>query len=175
MDHKRDSDHHPSKKKCNQHDCQKSKGWYVHKTLMPTRNYVINNQDIQSFTCKTWKNNFVDKNEREHPRNIVCKYFLKNTCRRIGNQRALCWFRYDQLPLSAPNVANAAPGVATSVSPLWNTNFPLLLAMSQSLSSGLQQQMVTMIQQQKLQQQQQQQQHQEQMRMMMTQMMNMNM
>ena len=111
----------------------------------------------------------------EHPSTIVCKYFLTNTYRRSSNQGALCWFRHDQLPLSAPNVANAAPGVATSVSPLWNTNFPLLPAMSQSPMSGLQQQMVTIMQQQKLQQKEQQQQHQEQMRMMMTQMMNMNM
>jgi hypothetical protein len=28
-----------------------------------------------------------------------------------------------------PNVANATLGVATSISPLWNTNFPLLSAM----------------------------------------------
>ena len=52
------------------------------------------------------------------------------------------WFRYDQLPLSAPNVANAAPGVATSVSPLWNTNIPLLPAMSQNPMLGLQKQIV---------------------------------
>ena len=39
MDHNRDSDH-PSKKKCNQHDCLISKCWYVHKTLMPTSNDV---------------------------------------------------------------------------------------------------------------------------------------
>ena len=104
--------------------------------------------------------------KREHTSNIVCKYFLTNTCRRSSNQGALCWFRHDQHPLSA------TPGVATSVSPLWNTNFPLLPAMSQSPISGLQQQIVTMMQQQKLQQQQQQQ-H-EKMRMMMTQVMNMN-
>jgi len=42
-------------------------------------------------------------------------------------------------------VANAAPGVQMLVSPLWNTNFPLLLAMSQSPMSGLQKQMVTMM------------------------------
>ena len=47
MDNKRDSDtDHPSKKKCNQPDCQKSKCWYVHKNLMPTSNDVINQQDI---------------------------------------------------------------------------------------------------------------------------------
>ena len=169
MDHKRDSNH-PYKKKCHQHDCQKSKCWYVHKTLMPTSNYVINRQNIQRFICKTCQYNFIDKNElmhhrkHEHPRNIEYKYFLTNTCRRSSNQGALCCFRHDQLPLSAPNV-----------SPLWNTNIPLLPAMSQSPMSGLQQQMVTMMQQQKLQQQQKQQQHQELMRMMMTQMMNINM
>ena len=43
MDHKRDSDH-PSKKKCKQHNCQKSKCWFVHKTLMPPSNDVINQQ-----------------------------------------------------------------------------------------------------------------------------------
>ena len=138
-------DHHPSTKKCNQPECQKSKGWYVHKTFMPTSNDVINQQNIQSFTCKTCQNNFIDKNilmhnrKRESPINIVCKYFLKKTRIRSNNQRALCWFRYDELSLSAPNVANNAPGVATSVSPLWNTNFPLLLGASQSLMSGLQQ------------------------------------
>ena len=62
IDHKRDSDHHPTKKKCNQVDCQKSKGWYVHNTLMPTSNDVINQKDIQSLTCKTCQNNFKDKN-----------------------------------------------------------------------------------------------------------------
>ena len=113
--------------------------------------------------------------KREHSSNIVCKYFLTNSWRRRSNQGALCWFRHDLLPLSAPNVGNAAPGVETSVFPLCNTNFPLLPAMSQSPISGLQQQIVTMMQHKKLQQQQQQQQHQEQMRMMMTQMMNMNM
>ena len=90
--------------------------------------------------------------KREHPSIIECKYFIKKTCRRSRNQRALCWFRYDQLPLSAPNLMNAAPGVATSVSPLWKKIFPSLPAMSQSLMSGLQQQIVTMMQQQKLQQ-----------------------
>ena len=60
MDHKRDSDH-PSKKKCNQHDCQKSKYWYVHKTLMQTSNDVINQQDIQRFICKTCQNHLMDK------------------------------------------------------------------------------------------------------------------
>ena len=50
MDHKRDSDHH-SKKKCNQHECQKSKCWYGHRTLIQTSNDVINQQDIQRFTC----------------------------------------------------------------------------------------------------------------------------
>ena len=39
-------------------------------------------------------------------------------------------------PFSAPNVANAAPGMATSVSPLCNTNFPLLPTMSQSPMSS---------------------------------------
>ena len=137
---------------------------------MRTSNDIINQQDIQRFTCKTCQKKFMEKNllrhhrKHEHPSKIVCKYFLTNTCRRSSNQGALCWFRHDQLPLSAPNVANAEPGVATSVSPFWNTNFPLLPAMSQSPMSGLQQQMVTMMQQQKLQQQQQQKQHQEQMR-----------
>ena len=82
------------------------------------------------FICKTCQNNFIYKNELMLVRNvsnIVSKYFLKNTCRRSTLvQRVLCWFWYYQLPLSAPNVANAAPGVATSVSPLWNANFPLL-------------------------------------------------
>ena len=60
----------------------------------------------------------------EHPSNIVCKYILTNTCRKSSNQGALSWFRRYQLPLSAPNVANAAPGVATSVSPVWNKKIP---------------------------------------------------
>ena len=83
--------------------------------------------------------------------------------------------RHDQLPLSAPIMANAAPGVETSVSPLWNKKISALLAMSRRPMSGLQQQMLTMKHLQKLQQQKQQQQPQEQMRMMTTQMMNMNM
>ena len=45
VDHKRDSDH-PSKNKCNQPDDQKPKCCYVHKTLMPTSNDGINQQDI---------------------------------------------------------------------------------------------------------------------------------
>ena len=66
MDHKRDSDHHPSKKKCNQPDCHKSKGWFVHKTLMPTSIIVKNQQVIQSFTCKTCQNNFIYKKKRTY-------------------------------------------------------------------------------------------------------------
>ena len=63
MDIKRDSDtEYPSKKKCNQPDCHKSKCWYVNKTLMPTSNDVIKQQDIPRFTCKTCQNNFIEKN-----------------------------------------------------------------------------------------------------------------
>ena len=61
----------------------------------------------------------------EYPSNIMCKFFLTKTCRRSSNQGALCWFRHDQLPLSAPNVAIALPGVATLVSTLWEKKFPL--------------------------------------------------
>ena len=57
---KRDSDH-PSKKKCNQHDCQESKCWYVHKTLMPTSNDEINQQDIQKLAWKTCHSNLIEK------------------------------------------------------------------------------------------------------------------
>ena len=106
--------------------------------------------------------------QHEHLSNIACKFFLTNTFRRSSNQGELCWFRNDQVPLSAPTVANATPGVVTSISPLLNTNFPSLPAMSQSPMSGLEHKIVTMMQQQKLKQRQQQQQHQEQMRMMMT-------
>ena len=109
IDHKRDSDtDHPSKKKRNQTDCQKSKCLYVHKTLMRTKNDVINQRDIPTFICKTCQNNFIDKNElmhhrkHEHSINILCKYFLTSTCIRSSNQGALCWFRHDQLPLSGP-------------------------------------------------------------------------
>ena len=116
MDNKRESDtDHPSKKKCNQLDFQKSKCCYVHKTLMPTSNVLINQQDIPRFTCKTCQKNLAGKNKlmhhrkREHPINIVCKYFLTNTCRRSSNQGALSWFRHYQLHLSAPNVGNATP------------------------------------------------------------------
>ena len=59
MDQKRDSDH-PSEKKCNQPDCWKSKCWYFHKTLTPNSNDVINQQDIQRFTCKTCQKFFID-------------------------------------------------------------------------------------------------------------------
>ena len=117
MDHKRDSPH-PSKKKCNQHDCQKSKIWYVHTTLMPTSKDKINQQDIQRFTCKTCQNYFIDKNyfmhhrKREHLSNMMCKFFLSNTCRRSSNQGALCWFRHDELPLSAPGVATSVTCVS---------------------------------------------------------------
>ena len=45
MDNKRDSDPHLSKKNFIQPDCQKSKGWYVHKTLKQTSNDLINQQD----------------------------------------------------------------------------------------------------------------------------------
>ena len=86
MNNKRDCDtDHPSKKKCNQPDCQKSKCWFVHKTLMPTSNDVINQQDAQRFTCKTCQNNFMDNNllmhfrKREHQSNIVLKYCLTTT------------------------------------------------------------------------------------------------
>ena len=42
MDNKRDSDtNHPTKNKCKQPDCHKSKCWYVNKILMPSSNDVI--------------------------------------------------------------------------------------------------------------------------------------
>ena len=177
IDHKRDSDtDHPSKKKRNQTDCQKSKCLYVHKTLMRTKNDVINQRDMPTFICKTCQNNFIDKNELMHHRkhdhsiNILCKYFLTSKCIRSSNQEHYVGSDMTNSLCLVHNVANATPGVATSVSPLWNTNFPLLRAMSQSPMSGLQQQMMTMMQEQKLQQQK----HQEQMRMMMSQMINMN-
>ena len=50
MDHKRDSD--PSKNKCNQPECQKSKCWLVQQTLMPTNNDVKNQQDIPVLDAK---------------------------------------------------------------------------------------------------------------------------
>ena len=62
----------------------------------------------------------------EHPSNIVCKYFLTNTCRRSRNQGALFWLRYDQLTLPAPHVANAGPNVATSVCPFVEHKFSLI-------------------------------------------------
>ena len=109
-----------------------------------------------------------------------------STIGNVSNQAILCVNTFSQTHAEAaatrehyivsdmiyslcPNEANDAPGEATSVSPLWNTNFSLLPAMIQSPMSGLQQK----IKQQKLQHQQQQ--HQEQMRMMITQMIYMNM
>ena len=107
---------------------------YGHITLMPTSNDVLIQQDIQRYTCKTCQNNYIDKNEfvqhrkREHPSNIVVKYFLTNTCRRSSNQGALSCFRHDQLPLCVPNVAKAAQGVAKSVAIWWNKKIPLFPA-----------------------------------------------
>ena len=148
MDHKKDSYHHPSKKKCNRNACQKSKGWYVHTTLMPTRNDVINQQDIHCFTCKTCQNNIIEKINSCTIGNVSIRAMLhENTFSRTYAEEATTREHH-----VGSNVENAALGV-----------------------SGLQEQMVTMMQQQKLQQQQQQQQYQEHMRMMMTQMMNMNM
>ena len=180
MDHKRDSDH-PSKKKCNEPDCQRPQCWYVH-TPQNISNSPRENPRVQPrFTCTTCQNGFSDRNElmhhrkREHPSNIICKHFLANNCRRSANQGALCWYRHDHLPATAPAVVNTAPFSATSASASWNTNFPPIPTMSQSSMVGLQQQVMKMIQQQKVQQQQQQQQHQQQMNIMMSQMMNMNM
>ena len=82
---------------------------------------------------------FIDENElvhhrkREHPSKIVCKYFLTNPCKRSSNQGALCWFRHDQLPLCAPNVANAAHGVEISVSLLWNKKNAFFLSWPRDL------------------------------------------
>ena len=87
MDHKRDSDH-PSKRKCNQPDCQRQRCWYVHKPLLSSQTQGVNHQEEHRFMCKTCQNSFSDKNEmmhhrkREHPSNIMCKYFLSNKCRR---------------------------------------------------------------------------------------------
>ena len=180
MDHKRDSDH-PSKKKCNAPDCQRPKCWYVHTAQIISNSPRENPREQPRFICKNCQNEFSDRNElmhhrkREHPSNIICKYFLSNNCRRSANQGALCWYRHDHLPSTATSVINTAPYAATSASPSWNTNFPPLPTMSQSSMVGLQQQVLNMIQQQKVQQQQQQQQHQQQMTIMMSQMMNMNM
>ena len=114
MYQKRDSDH-PSKKKCNLPDCQKSKCWYVHTTLMPTSNDVINQQDIQRFKCKisqTKINSCTIGNVSIQARLCV------NTFSQTHAEEAKTREHYvglDQLP---PNMANAAPGVGTSVSPL---------------------------------------------------------
>ena len=178
MDHKRDSNH-PSKRKCNNPNCQHTRCWYVHTTLVTPE--VQRTEEPSRLTCTSCQNTFSDRNEvmhhrkREHPSNIMCKYFLTNTCRRSANQGALCWYRHEMLPTNAPPVANTAPFVATSASPSWNINFPPLPIMSSSSMVGLQQQMMTMIQQQKLQQEQQHQQHQQELNIVMTRMMNMNM
>ena len=138
MDHKKDSDH-TSKKKCNKPDCQKSNCWYVQMTLMPTSNDVLHQQDIKRFTCKTCQNNFFGQNElvhhrkREHPSKIRCKYFLTNTCRISSNQGALCGFRHDQLPLCAPNVANAAQGVKNQSPPCGPKKMSIFLPCARAL------------------------------------------
>ena len=98
---------------------------------MPTSNDVINQQYIQRFTCKTCQTNFIDKYELmhhrkgEYPSNIGYNdFFFTNICRKSSNQVALCWFSHEQLLLSDHNEAINTPGVATSVFPLWNINFP---------------------------------------------------
>ena len=67
MDHKRDSDH-PSKKKCNQPECQKTKCWYVHSTSLSVNTEPVNQQEQSRFKCNTCQNDFIDKNELMHHR-----------------------------------------------------------------------------------------------------------
>ena len=42
-----------SKKKCNQPDCQKSKGWYIHKTIKLTSNDEITKQVLYAKHIRT--------------------------------------------------------------------------------------------------------------------------
>ena len=179
MDHKRDSDH-PSKRKCNQFpDCSRPKCWYVHPHQGPEEATPVQTQ--KRFKCTTCKNDFSDKNElmhhkkREHPNNIRCKHFLCGNCGRNANQGALCWYRHDQLPMSAQSVVTNPLLLPPPGSPNWNMDFPQYPTMSQSPLVGMQQQIWSILHQQKLQQQKQQQEHQQQMTNMMSQLMNLNM
>ena len=179
MDHKRDSDH-PSKRKCNQFpDCARPRCWYVHPNQVTEESAP--RQPQKQLTCTTCQNEFSDKNElmhhkkREHPNNIICKYFLNGNCRRSANNGALCWFRHDQLPTSAPSVVRNPLHLPPPGSPSWNMDFPQYPTMDQSPLVGMQQQIWAILHQQKKQQQQQQQEHQQQMTHMMSQLMNLNM
>ena len=177
MDHKRDSDH-PSKRKCNQFpDCARPRCWYVHPT--PGTEEASPTQPQKILTCITCQNEFSDRNElmhhkkREHPNNIICKYFLNGNCRRSANNGALCLFRHDQLPTYAPSVVRNPLHLPPPGSPSWNMDFPQYPTMGQSPVVGMQQQLWAILHQQK--QQQQQQEHQQQMTHMMSQLMNLNM
>ena len=179
MDHKRDSDH-PSKRKCNQFpDCSRPRCWYVHPHQGPEEATPVQTQ--RRFNCTTCQNDFSDKNElmhhkkREHPNNIICKHFLSGNCRRSANQGALCWYRHDQLPISAQSVVTNPLFLPPPGSPTWNMDFPQYPTMGQSPVVGMRQQLWAILHQQKQQQQKQQQEHQQQMENMMSQLMNLNM
>ena len=177
MHHKRDSDH-PSKRKCNQFpDSTRPRCWYVHRTSGTEE--AAPTQPQKRLICTTCQNEFSDRNElihhkkREHPSNIICKYFLNGNCRRSANNGALCWFRHDQLPTSAPSVVRNPLNLPPPGSPSWNMDFPQYPTMGQSPVVGMQQQLWAILHQQK--QQQQQQEHQQQMTHIMSQLMNLNM
>ena len=105
--------------------------------------------------------------KREHPSNIICKYFMTNNCRRSARQGADCWYRHEMLPVTAQSVARQNQNMPQIGSPDWNTNFPKLPTLSQSTVVGLKQQMWTMMNQQNQQQQE--------MKLMMSQIMSLNM
>ena len=157
----------------------KTQGGFGYPEQVPSEGPII--QTLKRLTCNTCQNDFSDKNElmhhkkREHPSNIICKHFLDGNCRRSANNGAMCWYRHDQLPMTAPNVNRSnliipAPGTTS-----WNMNFPQLPTSSQGSVVGLQQQMMLIWQQQKQEQHNQQAQHQQHMAAMMSQLMNLNM
>ena len=176
MDHKRDSDH-PSKKKCNKFpNCERGERcWYMHNTQVHSQITHVRSQVVTQLACNLCEQVFTKRNElmfhkkRVHPSNIVCSNFLGGYCRR-GVSGEFCWYRHDQLPVSATNVRRPQISLPPPGSTSWDTDFPAIPTMAQSPVVGLQQQIMNVIQQQK-----QQQQHQQKLNMMMSQLMNLNM
>ena len=147
MDHRKDI-YHSSKKKCNQPDCQKLNCWYVHKTLIPTGNDVINQQDLYA----------------KHVKTMLQTKMYSSTIGNVSIEVILCVNTFSQR-----HVEEAAIKQMLDIARCGNVSLPLV-AHNFSLSSchkpepyvrPTAKNIVTMMQQQKLQQQPQQKQHQE--------------
>ena len=116
MDHRKQN--HPSKKLCwNKFDCiykDRTPGcWYMHPELVQTEEPITTNIENHTgetnFTCKTCKkvygtkNNMMMHKKNEHRNNLVCKDFIKNSCRR-GEQGEHCWYPHTPKNNGVPDI-----------------------------------------------------------------------